>query len=283
MVSYPHPVLGNADDVAAEFLMANFTYRSLTTHVHVAFDVRTDDPDVVRLVEESRAVLALRLMCGRTFYNNTRVLAPQRTDDGWECHLGVDVDALDGPTTAELLLLAVQPLHSFAWGRQHPDFFDETFDVPVRAVLGTGGEAVFDVRKSYDPLRPPLESFMSFNKDAEQKEEFRVFIGPEGIDVRIGRDAFEDFRALAAAPALQINAVVLPALMQALTMIYDEELDEDTRQSPWCQGVRRILADHDLDDEATALERAQTLLKSPLRMLLQADVLGITEGEDDDA
>ena len=115
---------------------------------------------------------------------------------------------------------------------------------------------------------------MSFNQDSEHKEEFRVFVRPEGIDVRIGRDAFEDFRALGAAPALQINAVVLPALMQALTAIYDEELDEETRQSPWYQGVRRILTD---------LERAQTLLKSPLRMLLQADVLGLSEGENDDA
>lgn len=283
MVSYPHPVLGNADDVAAELLMANFTYRSLATRVHVAFDARCDDPDAVRLVEEGRAVLALRIMCGRTFYNRTTVLAPRRTDEGWECRLGVDVEALDGTTTAELLLLADQPLHRFSWGRQHPDFFDEAFDVPVRAVIGTGGQATFDVRKSYDPLRPPLESFMSFNQDSEHKEEFRVFVRPEGIDVRIGRDAFEDFRALGAAPALQINAVVLPALMQALTVIYGEELDEDTRQSPWCQGVRRVLADHDLDEEATALERAQTLLKSPLRMLLQADVLRLIEGEDNDA
>jgi hypothetical protein len=283
MVSYPHPVLGNTDDVAAEFLMTNFTYRPLATHVHVAFDVRCDDPDAVRLVEEGQAVLALRILCGRTFYNSTTHLASRRTDEGWECRLGVDVDLLDGTTTAELLLLADRPLERFSWGRQHPDFFDETFDVPARAVIATGGEAVFDVRKSYDPLRPPLESFMSFNQDSEHKEEFRVFVRPEGIDVRIGRDAFEDFRALGAAPALQINAVVLPALTQALTAIYDEELDEETRQSPWYQGVRRILADHDLDEEATALERAQTLLKSPLRMLLQADVLGLSEGENDDA
>lgn len=283
MVSYPHPVIGNEDDVASEFAMPRFFVHDQGAHVALDFEIRTKDPDVTELVQQGRALLALRLVCGRTFYNNTKALFPVKTGEGWRCRLDIDADLLDGPTTAELLLLAAQPLQGLSWTHQHPDFLGAAFDVPARAVLGTAGEVKFDVGKSYDLLRPPLESYMRFHKaHSQHKQEFSVLVTPDGIDVMIGPDLYDGFRAIGTAPALQFNAVVLPALVQALVEVDKLEPDDDTKQSVWCQGLLRELAERGLASE-TALERAQSLLGNPLRRLLESDVLGTDEGEDDEA
>ena len=70
--SYPHPVLDMSDDVDSYFIVSNPGVSPSIEDIELTFEVRTDDPTLIRLLEERKARASLRWRCSATLATDER-------------------------------------------------------------------------------------------------------------------------------------------------------------------------------------------------------------------
>lgn len=261
--SYPHPVLDGSDDVSSEFLVLNPTIDVGVDHVSIMFDVRCDDPDLRRLLENGGADIAARWKCSATMRNGQLQLeATPLTPDVVRYSAVLDHQQLDGLVTVFVTSLATEVMPAFSFSRQHHDYGQAVFEIGKGDLLANGGTFSFDAKKKYDPMSPPLESCFRFVRRSDNKRFVKVNTsGDEFVEVSFPPKVYDDF-ASGFAPTIQMSTVVVPALMHAL-----EELKRSDGPAPtpggWRTTISQIIEDKKLGGR-DSIEIAQAILEDPI-------------------
>src|SRR5690349_367087 len=105
--SYPHPILGDTNDVSSVFEALNFTVAPSVDDIQVRFQVRMDDPDMKKLLDNGEARYSVRWTCSSTIssreLNPTPVLhhADGETLEGW-----IDQQDVRGKVRVEVQIIA---------------------------------------------------------------------------------------------------------------------------------------------------------------------------------
>lgn len=277
--SYPHPVLDDSDDVASYFEVSNVGVSPSFEDIELTFDARTNDPTLGGLLDSGRARYSLRWRCSATLA--TEELEPSVRmviANGHQFEVWLDQRQVRGSVVADIRVLAVEPLQGFRWHRQHSDYGDATFDLRIGDVLADGGSFTFEASKLYDPLNPPIGSCFKFVKDKRVRRGIKVtFDDDEVVLVRLSSAAHRHLGMLTSSPELQISAVVLPALMEAISFIRDAKSDEpgeDLSDRAWYRPISDAVERHGGFDERV-VEVAQRILDNPiertLALLVDAD------------
>lgn len=279
--SYPHPVLDASDDVDSYFVVSNPAVSPSIDDIEMTFEVRTNDPTLMRLLEERKARVSLRWRCSATLATDEREPQPRLPlADGKQYESWIDQQQVRGVIIADIHVLVIEPLRGFRWERQHSDYGDAVFDLRVGDVLAYGGSFTFEADKLYDPLDPPIGSCFKFVEDPGIRRGFRVtFEDDEAILVRLPPEAHRNLRLLAPRPELQISTVVLPALIQAVSYIQSTIKDnsEDLSDRGWFKAISDKV-DRLGSFEAPAIEIAQKILDYPVDRILSLE----TDVKEDD-
>ena len=282
--SYPHPVLDDAsDDVGSSFDVANVTVAPTQEDIELTFDVRSDDPNLRDLIEDGRARHSLRWQCSATIASAE--LEPQvwrRSADGiTSLRTWIDQRSVTGRISAEVRVIAAEPIRGFRWSRQHSDYGDTRFNIEPGDLLADGGSFEFEAEKLFDPLAPPIGSCFEFVVNPKQRRGIEVGLdGDDTVKVSMPTGMFEVLGHLAARPDLQIALVVLPALIETISFIQQEEGradGEDLSDRAWFIAIRDM-ADRHGGLDRRPLELAQRILEHPIDLAMRRG-LGLEDDE----
>jgi hypothetical protein len=280
--SYPHPVLDDSDDVDSHFAVSNVGVSPSSEDIGLTFDVRTDDPTLTRLIEEGKARFSLRWHCSATLA--TAELEPgvlRRLAEGQQFETWIDQRQVRGQVAVDICVLAIEPLKNFRWERQHPDYGDSAFDLRVGDVLAEGGSFTFEADKLYDPMNPPIGSCFKFMEDPNLHRGIKVsFLEDDAIVVWLPNEPHRNLGLLAPRPELQISAVVLPALIQAISYIQKtrDDKSEDLSDRVWYKAISDRV-ERLGGFEGQAIEIAQKILDFPIDRILSLEA-DAEEGEE---
>jgi hypothetical protein len=281
--SYPHPVLDTSDDVASYFDVSNVGVSPSIEDIGLTFDVRTDDPTLMRLLGERKVRVSLRWRCSATLATGEHEPRPlMALADGNQYEFWIDQRQVRGVIIADIRVLVLEPLRGFRWERQHSDYGDAVFDLRVGDVIADGGSVTFEADKLYDPLDPPVGSCFKFVEDTKLHRGMLVtFEDDETILVRLPPEAHRNLRLLAPRPELQISTVVLPALIQAVSYIQNTLKDgsEDLSDRVWFKAISDKAGRLGGFEGQQAIEIAQKILDYPVDRTLSLET---DAGEDDE-
>jgi hypothetical protein len=265
--SYPHPVLGDADDVSSTFEIVNFTVTPAVDDIQIRFDLRMNDPDIQALLDSNRARYSYRWTCSSTI--TSRELNPRETArradsttfEGW-----IDQQDVRRDVRLEARIVATAEIADFDLANKHADYGSATFHLQIGDVLGYVGPFEFSTNKLFDPLSPPIGSLFRFVRAPNQHRRLKLDLTSDDdhILVLFPSELLDGFGALERSPHLQVGLVVFPALMQVITAISESEASdsEDLSDRQWFQPIRKILEQHGYPDEP-AFDIAQGVLGNP--------------------
>lgn len=279
--SYPHPVLDDSDDVGSQFEATNFQVAPSHEDVELTWEIRTDDPDVQRLLADGDARHSLQWTCSATM--STDEVDPQihKRDGGiTTLRTWIDQQRIRDHVDVELRIIANREINGHSWIRQHPDYGGASFHFAKGDVIAHGGTVRFHAHKLFDPLDPPIGSCFDFRENPKVRKGMRInFSGSDTIVVELSPNLTNDLRGFSGAPEVQIATAVLPALMETIHFIARNESDpqaENLEDRTWYTAIREQIDQHG-GLEKGPLELAQRILAHPIDRALS----GLTSQEDD--
>lgn len=280
--SFPHPVVDSTPDVDSTFEVINVAVAPTQEDVEVSLTVRTDDVDLVQLLESRAVRHSIRWTCTSTI--STDEVAPQvtgRTADGWILAMSIDQQRIRGNVDADVRVIATEPIHGFQWSGQHPDYGGASFSVQTGDLIADGGSFTFSADKLYDPLDPPIGSCFQFHRDVQLGKGIRVtFMAEHAVVVSLPSATYDGLVRASGRPDLQIATVVLPALMETLSFIKDnraEDQPEPLDDRGWYVAICAMVDEIGGFDNSP-LVLAQEILENPIDRLLTAFD---TDGDDE--
>lgn len=256
-ISFPHPVLGNGDDVSVSQIDGELTYHASAEAVelHVTGLV-SGNPSLDEAVRAGNATWLVRVQCARTYF---RRLWSQPGPTATIRIRGAD---LEGTVEVEARACSAR---SLPWqpNGMHPDYGDRSFDLDPGEVLALGPTWRFHVEKQFDPLKAPLKSWMRIVEGEHAEGPFQVTFDDDFVTIRLSKNDWGQYPAIRdRAPTVLHAGVVLPVLMQALLELRNDD------GVMWKARLRAVLDAHRLDPDAP-LTTAQALLEAPLARCLR--------------
>jgi len=267
--SYPHPVLDAFDDVDAAIEVFNASYVPSVDDLEIKFQVRMTEPGIEALIREGKARYSFRWSCASTLTSgDLRAEVHMKHADstgyiGW-----IDQEAIRGIVRVDIKIIACVPIDSYRLESQHPDYADACFHLLPGDIMADGGSFSFEADKLYDPLRPPVGSCFRFATDTTVKRGVQVrFNEDDHVLVAFPAKLLMGFGMLRDRQDLQIGLVVLPALMETISYIRENEAagvdGEDLSDRRWYEAIRRLIEDAG-SLEQSSFELAQRILGNPL-------------------
>ena len=261
--SYPHPVLGNQDDVSSNFQLQNAQFKHDVDDIEISFRVASDDPDLTRMLKSGEAELMARWDCPVTMSNGYLELDVVRQHaDGTSFKGWLDQREVREDVRIDIFVVASKTISEFSWQNQHEDYAQDKFEIRKGDLLANGGFFTIKVGKLYDPMDPPVGSCFRITVDPIQKREIKVnFDDDEQVVILMSKEMASGFQELSFRPDLQISLVILPALMETISFIQKNQSDdseEDLSDKTWFQTVSSLLSS--IDSETSPIAIAQQLL-----------------------
>ncbi len=259
--SYPHPVLGNEDDLAGSFNV-DFRYELGRKEVTLlpAFSIKS--PAIEELIRKNRASFFVELQCRNTFFRtcfSTRKPLER---------FSIPATRVRERVTVGFYVCADEDINGYRPSDCHSDYEGTAFDVEKGDVLAAGGFCSFIAEKDFDPLRPPVSSFMAIQPGQHHEGPMEVSFEEEKIMIELSKADWREYvgiRSQKAAEGVLHAAIVLPVLVNAIQLVQSGNADYEGMN--WFGRLETILETKGLR-ERDPLEAAQKILDNPVTRAL---------------
>jgi len=254
--SYPHPVLGNGDDIDSKALKPGVTFKSVSSDESVAFNItglETEHSDLNAYLKKLKAAWHIRIICRNTYLRENFT-----TYESEWTHTFSGED-LVGIVYLEINLICLQQIPDYSPLKMHEDYGGAKFTINSGELLAVGPRFSCYIEKSFDPLKAPVASFFKVLQGDFKTGPFKVDFEGEYIEILFSETDWSQYFGIKdRVPAIIHSSVVLPVLMQAIMV-----LDENS-SSLWAGRLNDILIQKDLDI-SNPIETAQQLLGLPIQ------------------
>lgn len=268
-ISFPHPVLGVANDVSSEIKMidTNDVSINLKTHSYeIKFKFTFDDEVLRQMVQDGKAEFICEATCSNTLYRE--VIRNEKSKIAFE----IPRKQVKGRVEFICLLVAKQNLESYSNENFHSDYNDFTFDIEQGEVLAYFGDFSFNADIKYQKLKA-VSSFMEIVPNEELTYTY-VDLKKNKIEIQLPVETYKLYQSdfirqeVKFAPIFH-SSIVLNAL---LTALYNFEEHKDYL---WAKVIDYRLKNEkkfkhvNFDEKENIPEIAQMLLGNPFKRLLE--------------
>lgn len=267
--SYPHPVLGNADDVPGAHFQAAFDVTSDATGYSIAVRVDCNSKRAKKLIATRAGRHALHVECSNTMFRQAYEFGTL------EHQVQIPAGLLNDVVELNVFLRATKEIPAYRIEGSHRDYGAATFPIRRGDILAVAEGITFFAENSEDALRL-IGSIMQVEKSKEPNDHpMRVDYNGEKIRVFLFESDFTLYAKLRGVPQAKgqlIGTVVFPVLVDVLSAI---RADPGPYQGlRWFEKLSHRLASLGLDRGTEPLQAAQIVLEMPVRRNFQsADAL----------
>ena len=262
--SYPHPVLGNRDDVPSAAFQATLEMSTDRQYVYVNVKVACSCETLNALIKENRAAFVLHIECSNTLFRRAYEFQPM------EYRISIPADNLNDAIEVNVFAHAICDIPDYHIPEAHSDYGDAIFDIRCRDILAVGEGQVFYIESKFDSLKN-IGSIMQISvskKDGDIPME-PDFNG-EKIVIYLSKNDFEDYKVLKHHEGVRghlSTTIVLPVLVEALHILKEKDESagiEDPRR--WVRTLARRI--EGMDTQMEVFQLAQKLLELPIKRAL---------------
>lgn len=257
-ISYPHPILGNEDDMQGEF-KPSFRHALKREKIGLKVGFALNNKTLERLIQEHKAAFIIEVECGSTFFRSHFSTFEK------EAEFAVPSSRVRELVNVGFYIRAVEPISGYMPEGCHPDYKEFSFEIGIGDVLAVGGFTSFIPEKEFDPLKPSVSSFMAIKRGNHQGGPMVVDYGDhDKIIIKLSQSDWENYILVkgrtSVAPILH-SAIVLSVLADAINLVKNH--DNEASGNHWFQRLEVIMQQKGLLDEEP-LASAQLILNSPV-------------------
>lgn len=275
--SYPHPVLGNEDDIKGNFKV-DFVYELGKSEIILSPTFTLKNKTIESLVNKKKASFIMEVECRNTFYRNsfaTNSLAEK---------FSIPANNLRERVSVGFYVCANEDIKNYNPEGSHSDYQGQPFEIEKGDVLAVGGYCSFIAAKNFDPLRPPVSSFMSIREGSCHEGPIEVDYEADKIVVELSKADWRNFanvKSQRVAEGTLHASVVLPVLVDAIYKV--ENYSSEYGDQNWFGRLDAILEAKGLKNREP-FEAAQKILDNPSARNFQSinSMLGINAAENND-
>lgn len=251
--SYPHPVLGNGDDILSGSALPEFNYAITDEAIRLnGSNLVTGHADIDAMLSTGAANWQIRVSCART-YMRVNFVTP-----GPEWTTTLDGADFEGTVKIDAQVIATKALKDYMPANAHEDYGAQGFDLKSGELIATGPSFTFLVDKDYDPLKAPVASLLQVRQGEHQTGPFQLVLDDDRLVVNLSKTDWQEYAGIKdRVPELLHSAIVLPAIASAIASI---DKNEGTL---WAGRLKDLLGARQISRD-NPLEAAQQILSNPL-------------------
>jgi hypothetical protein len=259
--SYPHPVVGNADDVIDAAFQAAITVHNDRVNYYIHVKLQCSSNTISKLVKKGDVVYVLHVECGNTLYRSATEFCEN------EREFMIPGEYLISNVEVNVFAQAKKDIPKYKVENAHPDYEDATFAVSSGDILAISEGHSYDADINFDMLRS-MSSIMEI-KERDDKDDapMEIVLNYEKIRIYLSQADFENYKIIRVHQVLSaslIATIVLPALVEAL-MAMKEEDKSDIEDTRWCRCLKRRIEYAGMSLDTPPLKLAQDLLEKPIK------------------
>jgi hypothetical protein len=262
--SFPHPVLGNEDDVQGTAMQVAFEVNFDKKNYYLKSRFDCSNQTLGKLIAEGKAAYVTHVECTNTLFRS-RFASAER-----EQTLPITADDLNNTVEVNFFLCAIQPISGYQVEGSHPDYGNSVFAINKGDILAIADGRTFNAERDANALRR-VSSIMQIEESRDEGDApMQISFNQAKIRIVLSKPDFADYKILKTQEHLQsaLSAtIVLPALAEALHIIRDE--GDEYSSYRWHQNLKHRLEEMGIGDGFEPFIAAQKLLELPLRRALQ--------------
>lgn len=265
--SYPHPVVGNRDDVPGAAFQAAVEMSSDKENVYIDVVTKCSSSTINRLLSEGAAKNVLHIECSNTLFRRAYEFAEASK------RIAIPAENLNDAVEANVFVRATRNGSGYSVEAAHSDYDGAKFDIREGDILAVGEGYIFQIESSFDSLRR-IGSIMQIEESREDGDfPMRVDFNGDKILVVLSKADFKDYKLLKGhegVAAALTTTIVLPVLVEALHFWKSGEAGAEEDSLRWMRALRSRISALELKSESDNLILAQKLLELPLKRALIA-------------
>jgi len=265
--SYPHPVVGNRDDVPGAAFQAVVEMASDKENVYIDVAAKCSSSTINQLISEGAAKHVLHVECSNTLFRRAYEFAESSK------RISIPAENLNDAVEVNVFVRALRDASGYSIDAAHPDYDGAKFQVREGDILAVGEGHLFHIESSFDSLSR-IGSIMQIEEATEEGElPLRVDFNGDKIRIILAKADFKDYKLLKAqegVSAALTATIVLPVLVEALHFWKAGEAGQQEDSLRWMRALRSRVTKLELESESDNLILAQKLVELPLRRALVA-------------
>ena len=261
--SYPHPVVGNRDDVPGAAFQATIVANSDKENFYIDIHTTCSSAEVRSLVNEKRATFVAHIECSNTLYRQ----AFRFHEDSHQ--ITIPGNRLFDRFEVNVMACTLVDIPSYYVAGAHPDYADTKFDLREGEIIAIadGEEFLAEFEDSLSRVGAIMQVDESqVDSDGAMKVEWNG----HRIVIILSKNDFASYNVLKSIDPLSTilaSTIVLPVLVQGLHLLLSE--DESLADCRWYGVLQRRIEKLGIDEQTfDPLEVAQQLLELPIRRTL---------------
>jgi hypothetical protein len=271
--SYPHPVLGNSDDVPGVSFQATIKMTLDKENIFLSINITCSSAVINRLVVEEKAKAIIHVECGNTFYRQVfnlknlkdEVIAIQRED-------------LNNEVEVNTFVVATDDISDYVVDGANDDYAGAKFAIQKGDILAKDGVLIFDIDTKYDAMNS-IASFIKIKcSDIEADTPIKTNDSNDSVFILLSKNDFSIYNTYKKHPAysgLMSSTLVLPVLVDLISQVSQID-DPESDERRWVRILSRKLDELQLPERTETLVKAQKILELPI----QRDFMKIKASEE---
>lgn len=263
--SFPHPVVGNNDDVPGAAFQASVIATSDSKNYYLALTVNSSSVTLNNIIKKEKATYTAHIECSNTLYR--RAFSFRETSKT----LTISKEDLNDTVELNVLICATKKMSGYTIEGSHLDYGSSTFEISPGDILAISESYTFPAENDFDSMNR-VGAIMTI-KESTLETENPMCLDPNGdkIVVLLSKADFHEYKTIRSGNENLAGpltcAIVLPALMQAIEIL--RAADEEQADFPyrWMRVLNDRLTAAGLKDE-DILVAAQKLLELPIKRAL---------------
>ena len=261
--SYPHPVVGNRDDVPGAAFQAAIEMSADKQQVYLDVKVNCSSQTINSLIESSTATYVLHIECSNTLFRRAFEFTVG------EYRISIPADNLNDVVEVNVFVKAQKGLNDYRVDKAHDDYGDNRFKINRGDILAIAEGQIFHIESNFDSMNP-VGSIMQISEAPESGDlPMRVDFNGEKIVIFLSKRDFADYKLLKAHEGIAgplTTTIVLPVLVEAIHSLSDIESDDDPRR--WVRVLARRIDKLQLRKDTEPIVQAQEILELPVKRAL---------------
>jgi hypothetical protein len=275
--SFPHPVLGNSDDVAGAAFQAAFEVSQDRQFYYVALEYQCSSRTLESLINEQKASYVTHVECSNTVFRKRFSGTSSKQD------LRILADDLNGMVEVNFFICAEEDIEEYAIEGMHSDYQGLKFQIKKGDILAVGDGRVFEAAKDYDALKK-VSAIMQIEQSPQDGDlPMRADYDADKIRIFLSKPDFKNYNLLKNYETLQHAlslGIVLPILTEALRLALDPATAEELIDFRWYRNLSSRLKEKEFENEDEPMLLAQRILQLPVTRALKTAITGI-EGKEE--
>ncbi len=263
--AFPHPVVGNGDDVDAGFQAPVQVYRR-GDFFEIEIICQMNSESLRERIDSKEATFGIHIECSKSFFREMKMFKPRNG----LASVKIPVTSLSGSVELNVVVFATKEITKYRIKGSHEDYGRKTFFISPGDFLAITEGHLFNADIHQDMLES-VDSIMQIRVRPDNEKNVAIQLDNPKIVVLLPKEDFKNYALVRndmTFQAVVISSIVLPVLMEALKLIATG--DEDYESCRWYDNLVHRMAQKDLDAEGNPFENAQALLEMPLSRTLKS-------------